>query len=129
MKLFNLWRLKHFYDMRCRRRLSSLWLVPALVFIFIFAINLQQWEKKMLKEDLVISLIKLFKRMSIVQNVEKRKCDSDYFYSLFILRQGHETFQHDFVIEFKPTLSQSFLQFLRECLVHKCVRPITYVFK
>ena len=72
-------------------------------FIFIFAINLQQWEKKMLKEDLVISLIKLFKRMSIAQNVEKRKCDSDYFYSLFSLRQGHETFQYYFSFKLNET--------------------------
>ena len=37
--------------------------------------------------------------MSIVQNVEKRKRDSDYFYSLFSLRQGHESFQYDFVLK------------------------------
>ena len=42
--------------------------------------------------------------MSIVQNVEKRKRDSDYFYSLFSLRQGHESFQYDFVPNLKKVL-------------------------
>ena len=44
--------------------------------------------------------------MSIVQKLFwKRKCDSDYFYGLFSLRQGHESFQYDFVLKLKKLLS------------------------
>ena len=107
MKSFNLWDFKHFYDMSAVDCffLSSASSCPH--FILIFAINLQQWEKKIVEKGFCnLALIKVFKRMSIVQKLFwKRKCDSDYFYSLFSLRQGHESFQYDFVLKLKKLLS------------------------
>ena len=64
MKLFNLWGFKHFYDMRSVDCffLSSASFCPH--FILIFAINLQQWEKKIVwkKGFGNVALIKLFQK-------------------------------------------------------------------
>ena len=52
--------------------LSSSFCCPR--FILAFAINLQQWEKKIVEKGFCnLALIKVFKRMSIVQNVEKKE--------------------------------------------------------